>query len=58
MIANFLYRNPRILLLTIVTIVVAGGSSVIVMPRLEDPVLGRRVALVSTVFPGANAQRV
>ncbi len=28
------------------------------MPRLEDPVLGRRVALVSTVFPGANAHRV
>ena len=58
MMANFLYRNPRILVLTIVTIVVLGVSSLFVMPRLEDPVLGRRVALVSTVFPGANAQRV
>jgi multidrug efflux pump subunit AcrB len=58
LIANFLYRNPRILVLTIVAIVVSGVSSLFVMPRLEDPVLGRRVALVSTVFPGANAQRV
>lgn len=45
-------------MLTIVTIIVSGVSSLFVMPRLEDPVLGRRVALVSTVFPGANARRV
>lgn len=58
MIANFLHRNPRILLLAIAVIVVAGGSSFLVMPRLEDPVLGRRVGVISTVFPGANAERV
>lgn len=58
MIADFLYKNPRILFLTILVIVMAGLSSLFVMPRLEDPVLGRRVALVSTVFPGANPQRV
>lgn len=58
MIANFLYRNPRILLLVVVVIVVAGASSFFVMPRLEDPVLGRRVGVVSTVFPGASAERV
>lgn len=58
MIARFLYHNPRILVLTIATIVVSGVSSLFVMPRLEDPVLGRRVAIVSTVFPGANAARV
>ena len=58
MIANYLYRNPRILFLLIVVIVVAGLSSFFVMPRLEDPVLGRRVAVVSTAFPGASAERV
>lgn len=58
MIADFLYRNPRILLLVVVVIVVAGVSSFLVMPRLEDPVLGRRVGVVSTAFPGASAERV
>ena len=58
MIAQFLYRNPRILLLLMVVIVVAGVSSFVVMPRLEDPVLGKRVAVISTVFPGADARRV
>ena len=58
MIATFLYQNPRILLLLIGTIIVAGLSSLAVMPRLEDPVLGQRVAVISTVFPGADAQRV
>ena len=58
MIAEFLYKNPRLLLLCMIFIVVAGLASLVVMPRLEDPVLGKRVALVSTVFPGANALRV
>lgn len=56
--ARFLYNNPRLLILTIVVIVAAGVSSLLLTPRLEDPVLGKRVALASTVFPGANARRV
>ncbi|MEQ8667877.1 MAG: efflux RND transporter permease subunit [Pirellulales bacterium] len=58
MIADFLFKNPRILLLVIGVIVVTGLSSIALMPRLEDPVLGKRVAVISTVFPGADAQRV
>ncbi len=58
MIAQFLYKNPRILLLLMGVIAVAGLSSFVLMPRLEDPVLGRRVAVISTVFPGADAGRV
>ncbi len=58
MIAQFLYKNPRILLLLMGVITVAGLSSFVLMPRLEDPVLGRRVAVISTVFPGADAGRV
>ncbi len=58
MIATFLYKNPRILVLLIGTIFVAGLSSLWVMPRLEDPILAKRVAVISTVFPGADARKV
>lgn len=58
MMATFLLHRPRILLLSISVVVVAGLSAYWVLPRLEDPVLGRRVGIVGTVFPGANAQRV
>jgi len=57
-ISLFLYRNPRLLLLVVAVLAVLGLTSWIVMPRLEDPVLGRRVAVVSTAFPGADAERV
>ena len=58
MMARFLFENPRILFLTVCVIVGAGLSSIWVMPRLEDPILGKRVAVISTVFPGADARRV
>lgn len=58
MISDFLYRNPRILIPLIALIFVAGISSYYVLPRMEDPVLGKRVAVVSTSFPGADAERV
>lgn len=56
--AELLQKNVRILLLVVAVIVAAGLSSFFVLPRLEDPVLGRRVGIVSTVYPGANAGRV
>lgn len=56
--ADFLHRNPRLLFLLLAVIVVAGSSAFLVLPRLEDPILGRRVGVISTVFPGANAERV
>lgn len=58
MMSDFLYRNPRLLLLFVAVIVVAGLSSYYVMPRMEDPLLGQRVAVVTTAFPGADTQRV
>lgn len=58
MIAAYLFRNPRILLLLAIVIGVAGVSSWFVLPQLEDPVLGRRVGLISTVYPGTNAGQV
>ncbi len=56
--SNLYYRNPRLLVLTIGVIVVAGLTSFQVMPRLEDPKLTNRFATVKTVFPGADAERV
>lgn len=58
MIAEFLFKNPRILILVIGVGIVTGLTSFSVMPRLEDPVLRKRVGLISTVYPGADAQKV
>ena len=58
MIAQFLYKNPRILLLVICVIIVSGCSAFVLLPRLEDPVLSQRIGVISTAFPGADSQRV
>ena len=58
MIARYLYQNPRILLLVACIIVITGLSAYVSLARMEDPTLTRRVALVTTIFPGANAERV
>ncbi|MDJ0675789.1 MAG: efflux RND transporter permease subunit [Calothrix sp. MO_167.B42] len=55
---KLLYRNFRLLILTIFLICVWGITSYLGLPRLEDPELVSRVALVTTFYPGANAQRV
>ncbi len=58
MIAGSLYRNPQLLILIIAVIVIAGLSSYYILPRMEDPMLGRRVAVISTAYPGADAEQV
>ena len=58
MIARFLYHNPRVLALVVLSIVVAGLTSFQLIPRLEDPVLGKRVGVVTTAWPGADASQV
>jgi len=55
---NLFYRNTRLLVLLICLILVAGLSSYYVLPRMEDPVVTGRNALVNTRFPGAGAARV
>ena len=57
-VANFFYRDPRLMLLTICLIIVSGLSSYFVLPRMEDPQLVERGAFVNTVFPGADPSRV
>ena len=56
--SNFFYRNPRLTLLTVCLILVSGLSSWFVLPRMEDPQLVQRGAIVNTIYPGANPTRV
>ncbi len=55
--SNLFFRNPRLLALTLLLIVVAGLASLQLLPRAEDPELTPRNAQIFTVFPGANAAR-
>ncbi len=58
MISDALYRNPRLLVLMLGVIIVAGLASFQVTPRMEDPVLSKRVAVITTAFPGAAAEQI
>ncbi|MEZ6124275.1 MAG: efflux RND transporter permease subunit [Planctomycetaceae bacterium] len=55
---TYLYNNPRILILSIVLIVVSGSLSAVAIPRMEDPQLTPRAATITTLLPGASAERV
>lgn len=56
--SRLLYDNRRLLVLAIALVVVAGMSSLMVMPRMEDPVLTQRAAIINTRLPGATPERV
>ncbi len=56
--AGLFYGNPRLIALTLLLIVASGVSSLFVLPRMEDPLLTVRAANITTVFPGADAERV
>jgi len=55
---NLFYRNRQLLSLSITLIVFWGLSAFLTLPRLEDPELTPRFALVTTPWPGASAERV
>lgn len=52
------FHDQRLLVLIVLLILVAGLSSMAVLPRMEDPVLEQRVAIIHTRLPGADAKRV
>ena len=56
--AGIFFRDKRLLVMVLALIFVAGLSSLAIMPRMEDPVLTARTALVVTRMPGATAERV
>ena len=55
---SLFYRNVRLLILTILAIVVWGLSSFFTLPRMEDPEMTPRFAVITTTFPGASPERV
>lgn len=56
--AAMFYSDLRLTVLTLLLVVASGLGSFLVLTRREDPMLTPRVAQVTTVFPGANAERV
>ncbi len=56
--ATYFFNNGRLLALVLALILVAGGSSIAILPRMEDPVLAKRVGLINAPLPGADASRV
>ncbi len=52
------FRNVRLLILTFVLIIFWGLSAFQSLPRQEDPQLVARTAVITTLFPGASAERV
>ncbi|MGG6236998.1 efflux RND transporter permease subunit [Nodosilinea sp. AN01ver1] len=52
------FTNLRLLILTIILILAGGLSAYQSLPRQEDPQLVSRVAVITTAFPGASAERV
>jgi multidrug efflux pump subunit AcrB len=55
---DLFFSNRRLLTLTLVLIAVGGLTARATLPRLEDPELVPRRAMVYTAFPGADASRV
>ncbi|MEO0392528.1 MAG: efflux RND transporter permease subunit, partial [Pseudomonadota bacterium] len=49
---------PRLLVLAIGVLIAAGVGSLLTTPRLEDPRITNRNAIVVTPYPGADAERV
>ena len=56
--STYFFRDSRALVLLIGMVVVAGLTSISILPRMEDPVLAKRVGLVATRMPGADAARI
>ncbi|MEW9797347.1 efflux RND transporter permease subunit [Alteromonas sp. CYL-A6] len=52
------YRHGHLLFLSIIILLVAGLSALGTLPRLEDPRIDTRNALIITAYPGASAERV
>lgn len=56
--STLFFRNRRLLALLLLLITVSGLASLTVLPRAEDPEIVARNAVVTTLFPGADAERV
>ncbi|GAB4227546.1 MAG: efflux RND transporter permease subunit [Chlamydiales bacterium] len=52
------YRNPYLLAMTIIVLIVAGLSAIYTLPRIEDPRITLRNVTIITFLPGAPAERI
>ncbi|MEO0348728.1 MAG: efflux RND transporter permease subunit [Cyanobacteria bacterium P01_A01_bin.15] len=55
---NLFFRNRQLLFLTLTLVIVWGFSAFLSLPRLEDPEIVQRSSTVTTILPGASAERV
>ena len=58
MIALYLRSRPRFVVLLLLLLSTLGAAGLLTLPRLEDPTLSGRFALLRTVVLGADASRV
>lgn len=56
--AGRFYDDPRLTALTLLMALASGVSSLMVLPQMEDPLLTQRAANVTTLYPGAEAEKV
>lgn len=56
--SDLFFRNRRLLALTVALILVSGLAAFHSLPRLEDPEMIARNAIVTTLVPGGDAERV
>ncbi|AXT38201.1 efflux RND transporter permease subunit [Alteromonas sp. BL110] len=52
------YRRGHLLILSLLILITAGLSALSSLPRIEDPRIDTRNALIITSYPGASAERV
>ncbi|WP_051202138.1 efflux RND transporter permease subunit [Ferrimonas senticii] len=53
-----LVRNPRLMIMSLALILVAGFSAFNQLAQTEDPAFSERFAAVQTAYPGATAERI
>ncbi len=57
-ITRFAIENNRVTLVSVLVLLLAGVNAFFSLPQAEDPGFVVRTAMVRTVFPGANPERV
>jgi multidrug efflux pump subunit AcrB len=57
-ITRFAIQNDRVTIVAVVLVAVAGVNAFLTLPQAEDPGFIVRTAMVQTLFPGANPERV
>ena len=58
MVYDLCFRKPRLTVLVLGLILVAGLTALNSLPRQEDPALTERYGSVTVTLPGASAERV